>query len=656
MDSEVDDFIVPSVLKACSQVLMIHLGRELHGFALKKDWILMFMLKDVVSWSVMVGGYSRNGLLDEALGIVREMQFMEVRPSEAAMISLVNLFADYGDKQMDKAMHGFAVRNVEKMGVPLTTTLIDMYTKCGDLASAVKLFGGLSKKGLVSWTVLIAGHIRCKELEKAIKLFRRMLEEGIHPNEITILSLIKECTSVGASELGSWLHAYVLRNGYCISLALTTALVDLYGKCGDTVYARKLFDRSKNKDVMIWSVMISAYAQVHSINQAISLFTKMRDSGIRPNQVTMVSLLSVCAEAGALDMGKWIHAYIDRQCVEVDLVLKTALVDMYAKCGDIDGAYRLFEEAADKDLCLWNAMFAGLGMHGCGKEALKLFVEMEKLGVRPNDITFIGLLHACSHAGLVAEGKILFERMFHRFNLVPKVEHYGCMVDLLGRARLLDEAHEVIKSMPIRPNSIVWSALLAACKVHRNSTLAEIAARKLLDMEPQHCGYNTLVSNVFAAANRWDDVAELRKVMKKFGMKKEPGLSLIEVNGSVHEFAMGDRRHSQIAKIDGMLEEMRKKLEESGYVPDTSVVLQNIDEEEKEFALNYHSEKIAMAFGLISTAPGHPIKVVKNLRVCNDCHTATKLLSKIYKRVIVVRDRKRFHHFRDGFCSCGDYW
>jgi pentatricopeptide repeat protein len=246
--------------------------------------------------------------------------------------------------------------------------------------------------------------------------------------------------------------------------------------------------------------------------------------------------------------------------------------------------------------------------------------------------------------------------MIHDFGLVPKVEHYGCMVDLLGRAGLLDEAYKMIESMPVKPNIAIWGAMLAACKIHKNSNMGELAARELLALEPQNCGYKVLMSNIYAAANRWNDVAGMRKAVKDTGIKKEPGMSSIEVNGLVHDFKMGDRAHPLIEKISEMLAEMSKKLKEAGYLPDTSVVLHNIDEEEKETALNYHSEKLAMAFGLISTAPGTPIRVVKNLRICDDCHTVTKLLSKIYKRVIIVRDRNRFHHFREGSCSCGGYW
>ncbi|KDP23699.1 hypothetical protein JCGZ_23532 [Jatropha curcas] len=684
VDYEVDNFTVPSILKACCQTSMTHLGKEIHGFAIKNGIFgdvfvcnaLMQMYtecgclasarllfdtmpeRDAVSWSTMIRSYSRNRLFHEGLKTIKDMLFWNVKPSAVAMVSMVNLFADLENIKLGKEMHAYVIRNStdEKVSLSLVTSLIDMYAKSGNLTSARILFDGFRKKSIVSWTALVSGYIRSNNLEEGERLFIEMTKENIVPNEITMLSMIIACGFVAALKLGKKLHAYILRNGYKMKFALATALVDMYGKCGDLRSARDLFDSLEHKDVMTWTAMITAYGQTGFIDDAFDLFVQMRDHKVMPNEVTMVSLLSLCAEAGALDMGKWIHGYIDKQGVEIDVILKTALVDMYAKCGDINGAQRLFSEAKFRDICMWNAMMAGYGMHGCGNEALKLFAQMERLDVEPNDITFIGALHACSHAGLVAEGKRLFERMVDDFGLNPKVEHYGCMVDLLGRAGQLDEAYEMIQRMPMTPNITIWGALLAACKLHKNPNLGELAVRELLALEPQNCGYKVLMSNIYAAANRWNDVAGVRKAMKDTGIKKEPGVSSIEINGSVHDFTMGDMSHPQIEKISEMLVEMCKKIKEAGYLPDTSVVLQNIDEEEKETAVNYHSEKLAMAFGLISTAPGIPIRVVKNLRICDDCHTATKLLSKVYGRIIVVRDRNRFHHFSGGLCSCGDYW
>ncbi|KAK9292847.1 hypothetical protein L1049_020827 [Liquidambar formosana] len=332
MDTEVDNFAVPSVLKACGQILSTQLGKEIHGFVVKNGLdgdvfvrnALMQMYsecggvesarlvfdkmteRDVVSWSTMIRSYSRNRLFDRALELIREMHFMQVKPSEVAMISMVNLFADIANEQLGKPMHAYVIRNwnTGQMGVPITTALIDMYVKCGNLASARRLFKGLTQKSVVSWTAMIAGYIRCNKLNEGAKLFVRMVEASVLPNEITMLSLIIECGFAGAIELGKQLHGYILRNGFAMSLALATALVDMYGKCGEIRNARALFDSTENRDVMVWTAMIAAYAQANCVNQAFDLFVQMRNIGIRPNEVTMVSLLALCAEAGALT---WAH-------------------------------------------------------------------------------------------------------------------------------------------------------------------------------------------------------------------------------------------------------------------------------------------------------------------------------------------------------------
>lgn len=589
-DTEVDNFIIPSVLKACCLISSILLGKEIHGLVVKNGLssdiyvcnalIQMYSEcdslkparklfdkmshRDVVSWSTMIRNYSKSGLRDEALDLLKEMLVKGLKPSDIAMISMVNVLSDPADLKLGKAMHAYVLRNqsYEKYRVPLATSLIDMYVKCTKLAYAKRLFYGLSEASLVSWTAIIAGCIHCNDLHEGVRLLVKMLEQGMFPNEITMFSLFKECGFVRALELGKCLHSFALRNGFIISLFLATALIDMYGKCGDFRSARSVFDSITIKDLTAWSAMISAYAQANCIDQAFGTFVQMTSCGIRPNEVTMTTLLSVCAKAGALDMGKWIHAYIDKQGIKVDMVLKTSLVDMYAKCGDIDAAHRLFTGATDRDILMWNVMISGFAMHGYGKAALEVFTEMERQGVIPNETTFIGALHACSHTGLVQEGKSLFQKMVYSYNLVPNVQHYGCMVDLLGRAGLLDEAKELISHMPMRPNMAVLGSMLAACKIHKNVKLGEWAAKQFVSLEPKNCGYNVLMSNLYAAENRWDDVAGIRRAMEDVGIRKEPGISSIEVNGYVHEFIMGDKAHPEALEIYEMIDEMREKLED----------------------------------------------------------------------------------------------
>lgn len=319
-------------------------------------------------------------------------------------------------------------------------------------------------------------------------------------------------------------------------------------------------------------------------------------------------------------------------------------------------AWDVFEKMEKKEVFTWNAMICGLGMHGRAEDAIELFFKMQKQKFRPNGITLLGVLSACAHSGMVDEGLRIFNSMEEVYGIEPGMEHYGCVVDLLGRAGLLGEAEEVMYSMPMEPSAAVWGALLGACRKHGDVELGERVGKILLELEPQNSGRYALLSNIYARAGRWDDVANVRKLMKERGVKTSTGISMIDFDGVVHEFKMGDGSHPQMKNIYLMLKNMIKRLKMEGYSPNTSQVLFDIEEEEKEAELQYHSEKLAIAFGLINTKPGTTIHVVKNLRMCEDCHSAFKLISQVYDREIIVRDRARYHHFKTGTCSCKDFW
>jgi pentatricopeptide repeat protein len=333
-----------------------------------------------------------------------------------------------------------------------------------------------------------------------------------------------------------------------------------------------------------------------------------------------------------------------------------ALIDMYSKCGSVELACHVFEKMSMRNEVSWTSMISGYGMNGYGEDALAHFKKMQTTRLIPNHITFVAVLSACSHAGLVSEGKKYFECMSRDYQITPRLEHYACVVDLLGRAGLLDEAESFIQAMPAEPNASVWGALLAACTTHGNLNLGQRVGEQLLELESDNDGNYILLSNIYAAAGKWDRVANVRAIMKARGLKQRPGCSWIRVKTKVHRFFVGDRSHPQSEDIYAMLESLTEQLRELGYFPDTRVVLHNVDEEEKENILNAHSEKLAIAFGVIKTCPGTPIRIIKNLRMCRDCHSATKYISRIVSREIFVRDTTRFHRFKDGVCSCGDYW
>lgn len=410
------------------------------------------------------------------------------------------------------------------------------------------------------------------------------------------------------------------------------------------------------REIVTWNAMITGYFQNGFSEEALSMFRAMQVLGFVPNDVTMVTVLSACAHAGALELGKWVHAYIERNGLAGEISVKTALVNMYSKSGCVKRALEVFEEIPDRNLVCWTAMINGLAVNGCGREAVEYFNRMVRSNVRPDAISLISLLSACSHGGLLEEGRQFFANLRRLYGVTPQMEHYGCMVDLLGRSGHLDEAYELITNMPFAPNVVMWRTLLGACKVHKNVELGELVLKKIIELEPRHHGDYVLVSNIYAAVGRWEDVANIRRTMKKKGIIKVPGCSMIEIDGRIHSFVVQDKSHRHSEDIHRMLNEMAQKLKLAGYVPDSSKVLVDLDEEEKENVLVHHTEKVAIAFGLIKTTPGTSLRVVKNLRVCDDCHSAIKLVSKVYDREIIVRDRNRFHHFQGGCCSCGDYW
>lgn len=402
--------------------------------------------------------------------------------------------------------------------------------------------------------------------------------------------------------------------------------------------------------------MIAGYVRSGLSNEAVTLFREMQASRVQPDDVAIITVLSACADLGALELARWLGSYIERVSIPKSLSLCNALVDALAKCGDIDGAVALFKRMPERSIVSWTSVIDGLAMHGRGREAVCIFEAMKDAGVPPDDVVFIGVLTACSHAGMVDEGCRYFDSMTSEFGIEPKIEHYGCMVDLFSRAGMVERAVEFVRTMPIEPNPVIWRTLVSACRIHGRLELGESINKELLHKDPMNSSNYVLLSNVYALTRRWDKKWEIRKVMSKRGIKKVPGCSSVELDGEIYEFIAGDTSHLQYKEIYEMVEEIGRKLKKAGYVPISSEVLLDIDERDKEDALHWHSEKLAIAFMLLKTPPRMQIRIVKNLRMCADCHLATKFISKVYDREIILRDRNRFHCFKDGFCSCKDFW
>eukprot|EP01018_Ginkgo_biloba_P029187 Gb_18176 [translate_table: standard] len=611
---------------------------------------------NVFSWNTMIGVYARDGHCEEALALYYQMQCAGVQPDNFTIPSVLKACAGLAALEQGKEIHTYIIRSGFESDAFVGNALVDMYAKCGSIVDARQVFDQMPQRDLVSWNAMISGYAQNGHGDEALNFFLQMLSAGVKPNSVTIVSVLPACTQLATLRQGKEIHNYVIRMGFESDMAVVNALVAMYVRSGILECAHVVFDQMLQRNVVSWTSIIGGYVEDGQSDIALKLFRHMQFKGVKPDSVIIASVLPACARLAALRQGKEIHGYSNRCGFQSSVFVQSALIDMYSKCGSIENARQVFNKISQGDVVTWNAMLAGYGMHGHGGNAIALFRQMQEAGMKPNHVTFTAVLSACSHAGLVDEGWRYFDCMVQDHHIRPTAEHYACMVDLLGRAGHLDEAHEFIKSMPIEPTASVLGALLGACRVHGKVELGECMAERLFQLEPGNAGNYVLLSNIYATAGRWDDVAKVRKMMKYRGLRKTPGCSWIEIDKRVHAFLVGDRSHPQSEKIYAMLESLAGKMQELCYVPDTKSVLLDVEEEEKERILCGHSEKLAIAFGLIKTCPGTTIRITKNLRVCGDCHTATKVISKIVGREIIVRDANRFHHFKDGLCSCGDYW
>ncbi|XP_020586597.1 pentatricopeptide repeat-containing protein At2g02980, chloroplastic [Phalaenopsis equestris] len=522
---------------------------------------------------------------------------------------------------------------------------------------AHKLFDQIPHRDAVIFNTLSRGYSRSHDPHQAIVLFCEMLMASIPPDSYSFPSLLKACASTHALPQGRQAHAAAIKLGFALNAFVLPSLISMYSQCGDVEAARTIFDKGTDRCVISFNSMITAFVQSSRPGEALALFREMQTRQLRPTYVTVLGVLAACALIGAIHLGKWIHEYAEKNGFSSCVKVNTALIDMYGKCGSLEDAIAVFEGMEFRDAQAWSAMIIAHAIHGQGSEALKLFDEMRRMGISPDGITFIGILYSCSHSGMVEQGLRYFRDMSNDYGIVPGIKHYGCIVDLLARTGRLEEAYDFINGLPIKPTPILWRTLLSACGSHGNVELGKKVFDRIIELDDSHGGDYVILSNLCALNRMWEDVNEIRKMMSERGVAKVPGCSSIEVDSKVHEFFAGDGKHPDSNEVRRMVDEVMEELKAVGYVPDTGKVRHvDLTEEEKEESLRYHSEKLAIAFGLMKTPPGTTIRVVKNLRICSDCHAMAKLVSMVFGRKIILRDLNRFHHFAGGHCSCADYW
>ncbi|XP_039115195.1 pentatricopeptide repeat-containing protein At1g08070, chloroplastic-like [Dioscorea cayenensis subsp. rotundata] len=498
-----------------------------------------------------------------AISFYDSIRIHGVVPDNYTFTSTLKAAARLFIPQRGREIHSLSFKLGLESDTFVLNSLIHMYSVCGLLGHARKAFDLAPDfaRDLVSWNSMISGYSQSNHCDEALQVFCEMVRRSIRFDAMTPVGALSACGRRVDLDTGQKIHALVVVNGFHLDFYLGSSLVSMYARCGAVDLARQLFDGMPQRNVVCWTSMISGYAHSGLFVESIELFRQMQMEGVKADSATIASVVSSCAQTGALDQGRYLHAYCDTNGLGMILNVKNALIDMYSKCGDINRALQIFKGLVQKDVFSWTVMISGLAMNGYSEEALDLFSQMEaQAEVKANEVTFLGVLSACSHGGMVEKGYYYFNCMTKVYGLIPKIEHYGCMVDLLGRAKLVVQAEHLIRDMPIEPDAVIWRSLLFACRSNGNVKLAEFATGRIMKLEPRRCGSHVLLSNVYASTSRWTDVNRVRKVMHDNSIRKQPGCSFIEVNGVVHEFLVSDSSHPQIGVVHWILSGLNRLL------------------------------------------------------------------------------------------------
>uniref|UniRef100_A0A7N1A1M4 DYW domain-containing protein n=1 Tax=Kalanchoe fedtschenkoi TaxID=63787 RepID=A0A7N1A1M4_KALFE len=646
-------------------------------------------VKDGASWNAVIGGYGGEGLGSDAVRVY--MMMLEsgggLDLSRITIMTMLKVASSEGGVAVGRQIHGHVVKFGFEGYAFVGCPLMDMYSKAGLLAEAKKvfdlmpernlvmcnnmitgllrggmvedskrLFDGMVERDSISWTSLITGLTHNGLHREAVDRFRDMGAEGFGMDQFTFGSALTACGGMLAVKEGKQIHGYSIRTDHMDNVYVGSALVDLYCKCNCISYAEEVFKRMSDKNVISWTALIVGYGQNGFSEDAVRVFCEMQRCGVDPDEYTLGSVISSCGNLASLEEGTQFHCQALVSGLISFITVSNALVTLYGKCGNIEESDKLFSEMDVKDAVTWTALVSGYAQFGKADETINLFENMLSHGMKPDGVTFVGLLSACSRAGLIEKGQGYFKSMLEEHGIKPTPDHHTCMIDLLSRAGRLEQAKDFINQMPYSPDAIGWATLLSSCRFYKNIEIGQWAADHLSELEPNNPASYVLLTSLYAAQGKWDHVAQLRRGMRDMGVKKEPGFSWIKYKGKVHIFSADDMSNPFSDQIYAELETLNKKIIREGYLPDMNYALHDVNEAEKVRMLNHHSEKLAIAFGLLFIPPGLPIRIVKNLRVCGDCHNATKFISKITQREILVRDSARYHLFKNGICSCGDFW
>nr|XP_010926234.1 pentatricopeptide repeat-containing protein At4g19191, mitochondrial [Elaeis guineensis] len=531
--------------------------------------------RDAAAWNVVIMGFSDLGSLDRVLAVFNRMRLAEVSPDSITIISLTRSCGCENNPSMLKAVHCLGIQMGIGADVAVANTWISAYAKCEDLGSAESVFTEISieMRSVVSWNSMIAGYAYVGRSNEAIGFFRSMSREGVRPDLSTTVSLLSVFAHSEATSEGKLIHSVAIKAGLDSDVSFMNTLIAFYSKCGDVDAAQYCFNNMSERTPVSWTALISGYAENGYTDEAMDLFHAMEAAGERPDAVTVVAVLSACSQMGALDLGRSMNRYAIANGFEGTVLVCNALIDMYAKCGSLGEARRLFDVMHRRTIVSWTAMIMGYAINGDFTEALDLFSQMVKSGLKPNHVTLLAVLQACAHGGLLEKGLVFFDMMSKVYHIRPRLEHYACMADLLGRRGRLKEAFRFIQRMPVKPDAGVWGALLGACITHHETEIGMYVVSHLFELEPQAAASYVGMANIFAAKQRWEGVAKLRVMMKQKGIRKSPGRSIVQVNGRFHIFTVEDRTHPEGLQIYEVLDNLALLLKEAGHQTDFECLL-----------------------------------------------------------------------------------
>lgn len=664
-------------LKACAAIGAVQKGRQLHSqirdSGLESDTTVGSSLldmyakcgnledaqrvfdrlpnKDLVTWSAMIGGYVRHGPSQKALELFESMQQDGLRPDTDLLVCALKACAGLGAMQQGRKLHLLIQERGLDADVNISNALLDMYMKCGSLEDAASLFDKMAAKNVVTWTAMILGCAQQGLGQEVLSLLERMQQDGLIPDRVSLICSIKACGIVGALQVGKRLHRQILeRDSMGRDVGIASSLVDMYVKCGSLEDAEMVFQNVPSRDVETWNAMLAGYAKCGLSEKVLNLFEDMCEEAVPPDRISYTIVIGACGTTGAIQKGKELHSQVQQCGLITDLVVANTVMDMYARCGQVEDAQSLFSVLPVKDVVAWTALINSFSHSNDSRRAIQCFEQMLQHAVQPDGAAFLCLLVACSHVGFKREGQMYFRMMVEQYGIAPTADHYSCMVDILGRSGHLEEAEHMLYTMPFVNDTVGWTALLSACRTYGDVECGKRCFDRLAMLQPQQASAYVLMSRIYADVGRWVDVAEMENLRMSAGAWKKVAKTWIETNNKLHEFTVRESRND----ISSKLRSMNLRIKEAGHVPHTELVLKPLSEQAKEDSLCGHAEKLALAYGLLTTPDRATLLITKNLRMCNDCHDGTKYLSRIEQRKIIVRDTHRVHHFRDGACSCGD--